>query len=714
MALDINGGLKNVRMNKNPHIVLEELISNAIDSYLIRRSKNSTIGALDIKLKITFIPSDLFGDKYFFDVSLTDNGAGFGDEQVKAFSTRDTSYKDRLGIEGIGRCKGSGRIQFFHYFKDLKIDSLYVQDNIKYRRTLTFRGDYESEIDETSFKRQEADPLARIMTVFTLENMKAEAYEKFLASRSVLDEFSAPSLKNYIMIGFLQRLVRLERYLGAFKISIETINNSASQVAQLVPADLPPLTTQKAITINYINENQEKTTKSEAFTIFHYKLDRAKYQIKSNTIALCAKSSIVKKITSRYLKNKVIENAPLDDSYHIILVESSFLDDAVSLQRDRFEIPQQLSTEPEGTGPWMTYREIYNELDPVIDQLIKPPGWDRASIVSKVEAKYGISAEMITDADVRIQSGDTEESVAKRVLRSYESRFLRDTSEIIDIKAEIEKTDPLSPEFRKRINDLAWKYASTLKTLDMTNLSQLVVRRSAIVEVLDMAVQKELLVQKNSEGKEKKDRERNEDIIHNIFFPQRRDSSTAKEHDIWILSEEYQYFDYIASDMPLSSYRPDLFELGIDEALNETAKRILEKQFNENYEANKAKRPDIAIFDKEGTAIIIEFKAPGVDLAYHTGDLREYAQLLTAKSKGRLKRFYGYLIGTIVDKNRIEYDPIPGTGGWSKTISLRDPDNDLSIGTLYAEVLRYDHIIKRARQRIGIYRNKLKIDFKRR
>ena len=37
MTLDIRGSIKNTKLSKNPYVVFEELISNAIDSYLIRK-----------------------------------------------------------------------------------------------------------------------------------------------------------------------------------------------------------------------------------------------------------------------------------------------------------------------------------------------------------------------------------------------------------------------------------------------------------------------------------------------------------------------------------------------------------------------------------------------------------------------------------------------------------------------------------------------------
>lgn len=40
MTLDIRGGLKNTSISGNRYVVIEELLSNAIDSYLIRKNED--------------------------------------------------------------------------------------------------------------------------------------------------------------------------------------------------------------------------------------------------------------------------------------------------------------------------------------------------------------------------------------------------------------------------------------------------------------------------------------------------------------------------------------------------------------------------------------------------------------------------------------------------------------------------------------------------
>lgn len=122
MTLDIKGGLKNSKISSNPYVVFEELISNAVDSYLTRKNIEPSCPALSIELEVRFKDS-LIDSNEDVEISCSDNGAGFGNSQVKAFVTKDSTYKDSLNIKGIGKCKGLGRIQFFHFFNHLKIES---------------------------------------------------------------------------------------------------------------------------------------------------------------------------------------------------------------------------------------------------------------------------------------------------------------------------------------------------------------------------------------------------------------------------------------------------------------------------------------------------------------------------------------------------------------------------------------------------------------
>jgi hypothetical protein len=186
----------------------------------------------------------------------------------------------------------------------------------------------------------------------------------------------------------------------------------------------------------------------------------------------------------------------------------------------------------------------------------------------------------------------------------------------------------------------------------------------------------------------------------------RKDSEEVTDHDVWLLSEEYDYYDYIASDKPLSQIKWDgsehLFEPDIDDAVGSLLERIADE--------NSGGRPDIALFNEEGSVVIVELKAPGVSLDEHDNDLMEYATLLAAKSKGRLKKFYGYLIGDTVNPVRLRgYNRLPGANGFFSTDDVKEPDTQVSIGQLYSELLFYEDVVDRARKRIGVYREKLNL-----
>lgn len=108
--------------------------------------------------------------------------------------------------------------------------------------------------------------------------------------------------------------------------------------------------------------------------------------------------------------------------------------------------------------------------------------------------------------------------------------------------------------------------------------------------------------------------------------------------------------------------------------------------------------------------VIVEFKAPGVSLDEHDNDLTEYATILAAKSKRKLNRFYGYLIGDKINPIRLRgYHKLPGERGYFATSNILEPTTGYAIGQLYSEVIYYDDVVDRARKRIGVYKDRLKL-----
>lgn len=700
MTLDIRGSLKNTRKSKNALVVVDELMANSIDAFLIRRATAEDDLSLEIKFATKAQKSDLLGQEYELEIECVDNGCGLGPDQRKAFLTKDTSYKDDLKIPGIGNCKGTGRVQFFHHFSRLSLSSIFSANDEKVSVHLPAEG-YRKEIEDTDFELEPRDN-GEIGTSVKLSGVLPKVRQTLFTVQFVQEWFNAEALKQHVLFSALQRFVSLKDVLGNFRIEFVSDLDGVESRAILSAPDIPERTSVENLDIVHVDGDQ---TIHAPLTVTHYKLDQSKYPLPKNVVGLCAKSAIVEDITKRYLRSKSIENNAIQDCYHIILVEGELFDEGVNEQRDGFDkIPQENGNIDLFDGSQVSFEDIFDKLDEKVQELLTPPNWSREKIVSEVGKDFGVSEEMLSHSNTRVTFGDTPSSVAKRSLKNLQDKVVDETASLLSMKEAIAQLEPDSDDFRRKVDDLSWQFTASMKTVDMANLSQLVVRRSNMIEVLAMAVKGLLKVQTNLQPGERK---KNEALIHNIFFPMRKDSRevSGRDHDVWLLSEEYNYYEYIASDKPLSQIKlrdEMLFEEGIDERVDEFLGRMSEN--------NKAVRPDIALFHEEGAVVIVEFKAPGVSLDNHYMDLVEYATLLAAKSKGKLRKFYGYLIGDKINTARLgNYKPLPGANGWFDTIDIREPETQVGIGQLYSELLYYDDVVERSRKRIGVYRERLKL-----
>jgi hypothetical protein len=367
MTLDIRGSLKNTKISSNRYVVIEDLISNSIDSFLIRRHQGPSDVDLRITVSVDLFAADLLEDQLQVSISCTDNGSGFGDEETNAFLTKDTSYKDDLPIAGIGKCKGSGRIQFFHHFGRVEVRSTYRSDGHVFTRTLPpLEG--RRKIDLGDFSVSDGDP-AKIGTTMTLTNLKPRPRERFYGSEPLTQTFSAANVQRHMLIAFLQRLVNLRTELGDFEISFQTSYPGRKvgkkvekkiEKTSLRAADLPTVSGVRTVQV----EEREPQTGTllgthEEFRLSHYKLDATLYDLPRNAISLCAKSSPVKDITVRYLRTRTEQNSPVRGYHHIVLIEGDLFDRCVNEQRDGFDgIPEEIPARDLFSDETVSYEAI--------------------------------------------------------------------------------------------------------------------------------------------------------------------------------------------------------------------------------------------------------------------------------------------------------------------------------------------------------------------
>ena len=700
MTLDVRGGLKNTAINHSDYVVLEEMLSNAIDSYLIRRASDRDAPPFSVEVAIELRTADLLGDLLDVEICCKDNGAGFGDDQVKAFVTKDSTYKDYLDIQGIGKCKGAGRIQFFHHYNRLSIDSVFATETGNRHRSLTVDASTR-EISESSFTESEAKSWKIGTEVRVWDRKRGPEKDAHIESEQLRARFSSGAVTAHLYTYFLQRFITLKGIVGDFSVNVTSKLGDTFEEGSIRASDLPVSTDSRAIQLVCSHGHQHGDPISLKVT--RYSLPASTFVGFQHEIALCANAAAVQSVTKHFLKNPSSRKTPIGNNFELILIEGEILEESVNQQRDGFNLPTHCSDTQELSDSY-SFDDIIESLEDYVFSVVTPADFDRGALVRSTEEKFGITQAMLEGANIKIHFGDTEDNLARRVLKKFQEDIVADTSNLLQMKQSLLSLDPRDKDFRAQVNELAWMYTSTIKKVDMANLSQLVVRRSAMIELLRHAVHK-LLDCQQADGK----RNENERIIHNVFFPMGKDSNETSEHDIWLLSEEYQYFDYIASDKPLASLTlptgDRLFVPDVDDDLLQA--------FRQNNKENLAKRPDIALFSEEGAAIIVEFKSPDVELQDHSNDLIEYARLLAAKSEGKISRFYGYLIGGKINHNRVsgEWKPFSSDKGYFCTSPLVDRKTKLPYGELYSEMLLYKDFIDRADVRLGVYRERLNVSF---
>ena len=449
-----------------------------------------------MSIEVDITASGLLGDSSDISITCTDNGCGFGDDQTDAFLTKDTSYKDDLSIVGIGKCKGAGRIQYFHHFERVGIRSTFRRDDDVLTRTLPLLA-ARKKIDLADFVVTDGNA-NDIGTTIWLETLKQAPRTRLYKAAPLGEIFSAVNMRRNMLIAFLQRLVSLKPQLGNFIIKFEA-RDAKGQVdrSSLSAADLPGVT---MVRLAEVAERDPRfgspLGKTKRFTLSHYKLDAKTFDLPRNAISLCARSTPVLDITKRYLRNAAEQNRPVEGFHHIVLVEGDVLDKRVNEQRDGFEdIPEEIPSDDLFTDETVSFVGIFEQIDPIIEEMVTPSGWNKEDVIRDVTDKFGVVPAMLNDTDTRVVYGDSANTVAERVLKKYQERIIADTAEIFDLRAEINKAEPHTADFRQKIHELCWKYTSSLKTFDMANLSQLVVRRAAIVEILKLACNRELAVQ---------------------------------------------------------------------------------------------------------------------------------------------------------------------------------------------------------------------------
>lgn len=706
-----------VRKSENPLAPLSEAVMNSLDAIEKRKIECESFQP-EIGVSLFFYESkDLFGNDSINIASceVEDNGKGFTKENYERFL--------RLGDKSKNlNNRGTGKIQIFHRFECIEINSVFQEDGKKWHRIASY-----SINDNEENKVEEVEKSTELKTTVKLTRFYGDDAEKQYFNNFSMNCFE---LKREFIRLLLLRLYSEKNTGLLIKLKIY-LNDKLKAQDEIRSTDIPDPDKEEKVKINTvkladIKKNSDSNSNIEwdivnsdnELCVRRFKLPVN--DIGENGVFLCSKNVQVKKFPFPILR----KNTNFDGYRYITSISGSILDDEKNVNQsiDGFTFPLKKDVEnsiKQGElfakgNEYIFFDEIKEKVGNQLENMysdVKILKEEKNKSVQEIAAKYGISENVISKT--KISLNDSDEDITKKLFEvqakqlAEQSITIQTTYEEL-VELETKEFDPSDEEYEIKFKETSRKLLDLIPQQNKDELARYVIRRDMVVRLLKLALKNELVKQldwKKKKAAGKTVREDQEGLIHDIIFKRK---SVNGPNDLWILNEEFVHFNG-CSDTPLNEIecggekliREDI---DIEEALTSVGLNIGHRL---------KKRPDIFLFPEEGKCILIEFKAPGVDVSLHLDQLPKYAKLIANYSKQKITQFYGYLIGENINRLDIpdRYNRAVYGGYWfNPSEIIKDLDTDLPIADLYQEIIPFSTIGARAEMRNRSFAEKLGIE----
>ena len=306
----------------------------------------------------------------------------------------------------------------------------------------------------------------------------------------------------------------------------------------------------------------------------------------------------------------------------------------------------------------------------------------------------------------KIKNTDNDETILKTIYEAdseLEAQKDNQIKEKLDVLKTItpDKTENYQNELQKMVNE----FVTLIPLQNRTALSKYVARRKLVLELFGQILNKEL-----EAVRDKKKERIDEKLLHNLIFQQSSESDSPEDSDLWLINEEYIYFKGFSESKLDDVKIGNNYLFKREDDMNDEEKEYKHKN---NKDAGE-RRPDVLLFPKEGKCIIIEFKAPDVDVSNHLNQINRYARLINNLSTDKISinTYYGYLIGESIDIDEVQdadSDFISSANlnyiyrPYKKITGKFGREN----GALYTEIIKYSTLLERAQLRNQIFIDKL-------
>lgn len=624
---------------------------------------------------------------------MEDNGVGFNEKNFERFERLNDNTKGNKN-------KGTGRIQYIHCFKTTEFKSVYKENNHYFERMFSLSGSAEYlNHNAILFYKKTVESTKKItgtQVVFTepINTSIAHFYE----------EISMENLKNEFLKNYMLLFCNSKSHFPDIKLNLE-VNNSILDSASITEKDIPNFDRAISMRVPYREKRDNNiiiSSKNEDIIIQAFKIDST--QLQTNKIVLSAKDETVE---TNLKLDCISDKDVINNKRYMFILKSNYFDENVSNDRGKIElITEEEYKKSDKTfydEPVLLFDDIQMKVNTEIENgfpEIKEKQNDILRNVEELKEMFLLNPEAIKS--YKFTASDDDRSILSKIYKYDSDVMARKDAELKRQMKNLENLDTSASDYEVKLEKQVNALVSSIPIQNRTSLTQYIARRQLILKQFDLILKRKLQCQ--SENNRNKD----EKLLHNLIFQQH--STDSRNSALWLLNEEFIYFSGISEsrlcDIEVNGEK--VFRQEITEKENE--------YLHEFGESREVLRPDILLFPEEHKAIIIEFKAPDVNVAKYLSQVQNYASLLLnfCEEKFSLNTFYGYLIGENIEPRDILHNN-PYFKNAPKFDYLYLPaqpvvnDNGGSEGSMYMEVLKYSTLLKRAELRNQIYKEKLGI-----
>ena len=632
-------------------------------------------------------------------IVVVDNGGGLNEASFERLKTLRDDSKSKNN-------KGTGRVQYLHFFDDTKFDSVFKDKDGTYRHMVLTFSKKEAFLKQKAILRKDVDEISELNDSYARVEFKYFLDVKNDAK--FYNELPLDVLKSELIIHFLSKFCESRDKMPQIELK-RLENGEPVKELSIEGGDIPTPEYTKEVMVHYSKLGEknkvEDSLKTEHFTLLSFV--QPKERLAKNSIYFVSNGALAQEEKIDGLQKTDVIN---DKRYLFLLrgdyfnkVEDDLRGNLHLVKESEFKKQSENNLFPEECLLVDNIRLATNQEIVTLYKEFQEKRDEAIGNLETLQKMFLLDEVAISKVKRTLKTSDSDEKILQTI---YEADTEVAAKRDADIKQRYERLKKLSPEeddYQEKLSEEVSSFVRLVPLQNRTNVTKHIARRKLVLEIFDMIMQKEL-------EKLKAGGRVDEDLLHNLIFQQH--STNTKDSDLWLLDDQYLYFEG-CSEKHLDKIEINGTKL-IKEKLTEEEEYFKVRQLGDKTIDVGDRRPDIMLYPAEGKCILIEFKAPDVDVSKYLDQINRYAMVINNLSDEKFKfhAFYGYLIGETV-----EYDFIEENNSAFKQAPylkfLFRPSYDLPgrfgrpSGNLYTEIIKYSDILKRAQLRNKILMEKL-------